>query len=89
VTAPPVCWHCLLADIAIEWRASAKYPGSFAGYVHRAKVCVVYPTGQAWAGKVFLVVDDQFPVAPFTSRPDAERWCTETVRRWFGQLDHR
>jgi hypothetical protein len=91
------CWHCQLATIAITWRPSAKYPGAYAGYVHRAKVCAVFPRGRevkgvvisSWEGKVFLTIDDRLPVEPFSSREDAEQWCTETVQQWFGQLDHQ
>jgi hypothetical protein len=94
VSEPPdgaaaVCWHCMLREITIEWRRSAKYPRALAGYVHRAMVAGVFPRGGGtWEGKVWLAFNGGLPVESCESREDAQRWCLETVQLWFGQLDH-
>lgn len=83
------CWHCVLKQITIAYQPSAKYPDTFVGYVHNAKVCSVQRiTGRTWRGKVFLPFANGYQQAERVDRSAAQEWCLETVKLWFGQLDH-
>ena len=74
-------------EVVVRWTKSRRYEMAEVGWVGGAKVCGVFRQGSRWEGRVFLVLDDRYPVEPTNDFGEAQRWCVDTVRRWFALLD--